>query len=93
MRAKSQRRHVVPCIGVTAGRKGGGRPLLWAFGIPTLASLFGLADGTIKNMLSSKQLDPTDLSEVCRRWALRNGWTPPFPNAVAKQAEPVVEGG
>jgi hypothetical protein len=52
----------------SAGMHAGRGPRLWAFGYTTLAKLFGMKEGALRQAVSEGRLDPADLEMVCESW-------------------------
>jgi len=44
----------------------------WAFSYADLAALFGMTEGSVRNLIASdSDLDPEDLQSVCENWLKR----------------------
>jgi hypothetical protein len=56
----------------SAGRHSGRGPRLWAFGYATLAKLFGMTEGAVRQAVCDGRLDPSDLEMVCESWMRHN---------------------
>lgn len=44
---------------------------LWAFGLADLAALLGRSERTVRRLVATGALDPSDLAAVCAEWLAR----------------------
>ncbi len=68
--ADKERRTVTLCefTPESAGMGAGRGPRLWGFGYTTLANLFGMTEGAVRQAVHGGRLDPSDLEMVCESW-------------------------
>lgn len=45
---------------------------LWAFGYESLAQLYGVPPGTVRQWVNRKRLDPHSLESICEMWEDRS---------------------